>query len=172
MKWHAKQRSLRVCQMLSLLPRQILRMSLLIWQVFNGSFGDVYLLLQVPVIIMIIHVENVNAFHRLKIIHWGSAVKCCVFGLWITIAGPRYDGHMVIQEVISSISKMFGAICSLQRSVTLQNKPSTFHHVATQCSQGSYHFTDFTGLIISQNALCQRGENYKTPNSFKCVWYH
>lgn len=122
MKWHAKQRSLRVCQMLSLLPRQILRMSLLIWQVFNGSFGDGYLLLQVPVIIMIIHVENVNAFHRLKIIHWGSAVKCCVFGLWITIAGPRYDGHMVIQEVISSISKMFGAICSLQRSVTLQKQ--------------------------------------------------
>ena len=83
-------------------------------------------------------------------------VNCCVFGLWITLSEPIYDEYT--QEVISGISKISGAICSLQRPAPLQ-KPAK-HILACLSpphSQGSYHFTDFTDLFTSQNALCQSG---------------
>ena len=104
--------------------------------------------------------RNVYGFYGLKIIYWRSVVNCCVFGLWITLSEPIYDEY--IQEVISGISKISGAICSLQRPAPLQ-KPAK-HILAclySPHSQGSYHFTDFTDLFTSQNALCQRGETIK-----------
>lgn len=114
--------------------------------------------------------RNVYGFYGLKIIYWRSVVNCCIFGLWITLSEPIYDEYT--QEVISGISKISGAICSLQRPAPLQKPAKHILACLYPAPQGSYHFTDFTDLFTSQNALCQRGENYKTPNSFKCVWYH
>lgn len=53
-------------------------------------------------------VKNVSGFSGLKITDLRSAVKCCAFGLWITVSEPIYDRSVVIGEVISGISKMFG----------------------------------------------------------------
>ena len=65
--------------------------------------------------------RNAYGFYGLKIIFWRSVVNCCIFGLWITLSEPIYDEYT--QEVISGISKISGAICSLQRPAPLQ-KPA------------------------------------------------
>lgn len=100
--------------------------------------------------------RNVYGFYGLKIIYWRSVVNCCIFGLWIILSEPIYDEYA--QEVISGISKISGAICSLQRPAPLQ-KPAKriLACLYPPHLQGSYHFTDFTDLFTSQNALCQRG---------------
>lgn len=77
----------------------------------------------VAIIIVITHVKCIHSWGPgLKIRHWRLAVKCGTLGLWMTISEPRYDGSMVTAE-ISSISKVLGAICSLQSSANLQKQP-------------------------------------------------
>lgn len=113
-------------------------------------------------------VKNVSGFSGLKIIDLRSAVKCCAFGLWITISEPIYDGSMITGEVISSISKIFGGHLF---SAKFCNPAK-----ATQAHAGMSLPHTHKGPIILQTlpaySPAQMGWNYKTPNSFKCVWYH
>ena len=113
--------NLRICRRLGLQPLQVLRMTFCVWRVFSGldlktgvcccSCHSDYLCRKC---FWVLWTEN----NRLKV-----SCKVCAFGLWITISEPISDGYMVIQEVISGISKMCGAICSLQRSAPLQKQP-------------------------------------------------
>lgn len=81
-------------------------------------------------------------------------------------------GNWLFRKSFLAFQRCLGPSVLCKDLQPYESNPNTFLHVSTQHSQGSYHFTDFTGLFTSQNALCQRGKSYKTPNSFKYFWYY
>lgn len=140
-----------------------------VWQVYRGLMTWTWVF-AVVVIIVIICVENVDGFHGPQIIHWRSAVEAVKAG-GLPYLNQHRMGTWLFRKSFLAFQRCLGpsVLCKDQ---PCESNPSTFRRVSTPRSQGSYHFTDFTGLFTSQNTLCQRGESYKTPNSFKCVWCH
>lgn len=118
------------------------------------------------IIIMIICVGHGYGFYGLKIVGWRSAVECYACGLWITISEPISGSFLAFQRYL-------GPSVLYKDLHPSKSNPSTFRYMSTPHSQGSYHFTDFTGLFTSQNTLCQRGKNYKThvSGAIKNVYY-